>query len=77
MGTKLGANYHPPRLVQIPTKGNKWFVLITKPTELQTTSNIQVRRSAGTTDKRTAEAAMPRIAMEIYQEFDQALDSLD
>ena len=75
LGTNLGTNYHPPRLVQIPTKGNKWFVVITKPTALQGTSaNIQVRRSTGTTDKRMAEAAMPGIATEVYREFDKALD---
>jgi integrase len=74
----LGTNYHPPRLVQIPTKGNKWFVVITKPTTLQgTSSNIQVRRSTGTTDKRKAEAAMPGIATEVYREFDKALDVKD
>lgn len=71
----MGNNYHPPRLVQIPTKGNKWFVVITKPTTLQGTSaNIQVRRSTGTTDKRKAEAAMPGIATKVYQEFDKALN---
>lgn len=74
MGTNLGTNYHPPRLIQIPTNGNKWFVVITKPTTLQGTSaNIQVRRSTGTTDKRKAEAAMPGIATKVYQEFDKAL----
>lgn len=74
----MGTNYHPPRLVQIPTKGNKWFVVITKPTTLQGASaNIQVRRSTGTTDKRKAEAAMPGIATEVYREFDRALDVKD
>lgn len=76
LGTKLGTNYHPPSLVQIPSKGNKWFVVVTRPTELQTGSNIQVRRSTGTSDKRTAEAAMPAIAMDIYAEFDAALNRL-
>lgn len=76
LGTKLGTNYHPASLVQIPSKGNKWFVVITKPTELQAGSNIQVRRSTGTSDKRTAEGAMPGIAVEIYAEFDAALNRL-
>lgn len=75
MGTRLGTNYHPPSLVQIPSKGNKWFVVITKPTELQAGSNIQVRRSTGTSDKRTAETAMPGIASQIYREFDAALNA--
>lgn len=74
MGTKLGTNYHPAKLVQIPSKGNKWYVVVTKPTALQTTSkNVQVRRSTGTTDKREAEIRSHRLAAEIYAEFDAAL----
>lgn len=70
----MGTNYHPPKLVKIPSKGDKWFVVITKPVELQgTNSNIQVRRSTKTTDRRKAEAALPGIASAIYQEFDTAL----
>jgi hypothetical protein len=74
LGTNLGTNYHPPKLVRIPSKGDKWFVVITKPVELQGSStNIQVRRSTKTTDRRKAEAALPGIASAIYQEFDAAL----
>ncbi|MCF2870775.1 phage integrase SAM-like domain-containing protein [Octadecabacter sp. G9-8] len=70
----MGTNYHPPSLVQIPTKGNKWFVVITKPQELQQASkNKQVRRSTKTTDKRLAEARLPGIANDIYKEFDRDL----
>lgn len=52
-------------------------MVITKPVELQGTfSNIQVRRSTKTTDRRKAEAALPGIASAIYQEFDTALLAL-
>lgn len=72
----MGTNYHPPKLVQIRSKGNKWFVVITKPPSLQgTSSNIQVRRSTRTTDRRKAEAALPGIASAIYQEFDSELNN--
>lgn len=71
----MGTNYHPARLVQIPSKGNKWFVVVTKPNELKSGSkNLQVRRSTGTTDKRRAESAMVRIAGKIYDEFDVEID---
>ncbi|MGO4909024.1 DUF6538 domain-containing protein [Pseudorhodobacter sp. W20_MBD10_FR17] len=70
----MGTNFHPPKLIQIPSKGNKWYVVITKPVELQGSStNIQVRRSTKTTDRRKAESAMPSIATAIYAEFDTAL----
>lgn len=49
-------------------------MVITKPVELQGSStNIQVRRSTKTTDRRKAESAMPSIATAIYAEFDTAL----
>jgi hypothetical protein len=64
--------------VQIPSKGDKWYVVITKPKELQAKSkNLQVRRSTGTTDERRAQAAMPGIAADIYKEFDAALRRLE
>ena len=51
-------------------------MVITKPLSLQfTSSNIQVRRSTRTTDRRKAEAALPAIASAIYQEFDSELNN--
>lgn len=61
-------------MVQLPSKDNKWFVVVTKPPELQAASkNKQVRRSTSTTDKRLAEARLPGIANDIYKEFDRDL----
>ncbi len=76
MGTKLGTNYHPPSLVQLPSKGNKWFVLVTKPQELQEPGkSAQVRRSTKTTDKRLTQSRLPAITNDIYGEFDKALNT--
>jgi len=78
LGTKMGTKYYPAKLIQIPSKGNKWFVVITKPKELRAGSkNLQVRRSTGTSDKREAEILMPGIATDIYAEFDTALLQYD
>lgn len=74
MGTNLGTNYHAPSLTQIPSKGNKWYVVVTKPPELQKSSkNKQIRRCTGTTDKNLAETRLPEIATKIYHEFDALL----
>ena len=81
MGTKLGTkslqSYHPPKLIQVPSKGNKWFVVVTKPKDLQRGKNLQVRRSTGTTDQRIAETRMPALAEKIYAEFDKELGGID
>lgn len=70
----MGTNYHPAKLVQIPSKGNKWYVVVTKPKALQSISkNVQVRRSTGTADQREAEIRLHRLAAEIYAEFDTAI----
>ena len=52
-------------------------MVITRPKALQgTASNIQVRRSTRTSDRRIAEAALPNIASAIYAEFDTAISNL-
>lgn len=77
LGTNLGTKFNPPSLVQIPSKGNKWFVVVTKPRELQVYSKSkQVRRSTGTADKKLAEAKSVQIANEIYQEFEEQIDAI-
>lgn len=73
MGTKVGTKYHPSTLVQLPAKGNKWFVVVTLPKALQTTKNLRRRKSTGTTDHRTAKSLQHQITQEIYAEFDEAL----
>jgi hypothetical protein len=75
MGTKMGTKYHPSRLVQLPAKGNKWYVHVTRPKELQTSKNLIVRRSTGTTDEKIARKLQYKITQEIYSEFDAALTS--
>ena len=68
-------NYHPPTLSQIPSKRNMFYVVITKPEELRDgKATIQVRRSTGTTDQRIARTRMPKIAEQIYAEWDKLLD---
>ena len=73
MGTIMGTRYHPSTLIQLPAKGNKWYVVVTKPLELQTTSSIRVRRSTGTTDEKLARSKQHGITQAIYKEFDIAL----
>lgn len=73
MGTIMGTRYHPSTLIQLPAKGNKWYVVVTKPIELQTTANIRVRRSTGTTDEKLAKSKQHAITQAIYKEFDAAL----
>jgi integrase len=73
MGTKSGTIYHPSTLVQLPAKGNKWYVVVTKPKELQTEGSIKVRRSTGTSDRRIARTVQTKLTQEIYAEFDAAL----
>lgn len=77
MGTTLGTTFHPPSLIQIPSKGNKWFVVVTKPDELRIYSKgKQVRRSTGTADKKLAETRSVQIANEIYEEFQKEIDDI-
>ena len=73
----MGTKFNPPTLVQIPSKGNKWFVVVTKPEELQAFSkNKQARLSTGTTDRRRAEALMSKITQEIYEKFQKEIDDI-
>lgn len=77
LGTTLGTKFHPPTLVKVASKGNKWFVYVTKPPELQAYSKTkQVRRSTGTTDKRRAEAVKSEITSKIYEEFQKEIDDI-
>ena len=69
----LTRDHHPPSLTQIPSKKNMWHIPITKPEALQDSKNIRVRRSTGTTDQRVARTRMPKIAEQIYTEFDSLL----
>lgn len=73
MGTKMGTKYHASSLVQLPAKGNKWYVVVTKPKELQTPGSIKVRRSTGTIDPKIARGLQLKLTQEIYAEFDEAL----
>jgi len=66
-------DYHPSTLVQLKAKGNKWYVSVTKPPQLQTPSSMQERRSTGTTDKKIAEQRQHDKTQEIYLKFDKLL----
>lgn len=71
----LNRGYAPPSLTQIPSKGNVWYVIITKPEALRGgKKNIQVRRSTGTTDHRIARTKQSKIVEEIYAEWDRLLE---
>jgi len=71
----LNRGYAPPSLTQIPSKGNFWYVIITKPEALRgDKKNIQVRRSTGTTDLRVARIKQSQITEEIYAEWDILLE---
>lgn len=70
----LNRGYLPPSLKQIPSKGNVWHVIITKPEALREgKKNIQIRRSTGTTDLRLARTVQSKITEEIYAEWDRLL----
>ena len=66
----MDTKYHPSSLVLI--KG-KWYVVVTKPKELQGGKNLQVRRSTGTTDKKIARQRQAEITQKIYQGFETDL----
>lgn len=69
----MGTKYHPSSLVQLPAKGNKWYVVVTKPKELQTLGSNKIRRSTGTVDKKIAKGLQHQLTQQIYAEFDKAL----
>lgn len=63
-------DFHPPKLIQLPSRGNVWYVVVTKPLALRKSPNDkQARKSTKTTDYKVAERRLHRIAAEIYSEF--------
>ena len=77
MGTTLGTTFRAPTLVRVPSKGDKWYVYVTKPESLQTSSSKQERRSTGTTDEKVAKERAHDIVKEIYAEFERKLGGVD
>ena len=69
----MDTTYQPSTLNQLAAKGGKWYVFVTKPTELQSRPKEQVRRSTGTTDEKLAKRKQHQITQNIYAEFDKAL----
>ena len=69
----VSGDYNPPRLVQVPSKGNMWYVSITKPLALQSGSNKQIKKSTRTTDRREAEKRVNKIVTTMYTLFDDSL----
>ena len=70
----MDTTYQPSTLNQLSAKGGKWYVFVTKPTELQSRPKEQVRRSTGTTDEKLAKRKQHQITQNIYAEFDKALN---
>lgn len=67
-------DYHAPKLVRLPSRGNVWYVVVTKPVSLRKRPNDkQARRSTKTTDFKEAQKRLHRIAGEIYAEFGNPL----
>lgn len=63
-------DFHPPKLIQLRSRGNVWYVVVTKPLALRKSPNDkQARKSTKTTDYKVAERRLHRIAAEIYSEF--------
>lgn len=65
--------YHPSSLIRLKSKGDVWYVQVTKPQELQTRNSKQERRSTGTPDKTIAKRRQHEKTQEIYQKFDRLL----
>lgn len=64
--------YYPVATLNYLTAKKKWYVYVSVPTELREKFGAQVRRSTGTSDKRTAERKLHDIATSIYAEFDKS-----
>ena len=73
----MGTTFRAPTLVRVPSKGDKWYVYVTKPESLQTSSSKQERRSTGTTDEKVAKERAHDIVKEIYAEFERKLGGVD
>ena len=73
MNITMDTTYQPSTLNKLATKGGKWYVFVTKPTELQSHPKEQVRRSTGTTDEKLAKRKQHQITQNIYAEFDKVL----
>ena len=69
MVKNLGHTYHPSTLTRMKAKGNKWYVFVTKPTELQSRPKEQVRRSTGTTDEKLDKHKQHQITQNIGVDF--------
>ena len=68
----MSRQYNKPELRRVPGK-KSWYVVITKPVELQTRNNKQIRRSTGTTNEALAKKKMHSIASQVFSEWNDAL----
>ena len=76
LNARENCDYPVHSLVQIPSKKNQWYVVVTKPEELRDgKKNIQVRRSTKTSDYKIARKLEHGIIAKIYAEWDAALDA--
>ena len=76
LNARENCDYPAHSLVQIPSKNNQWYVVVTKPVALRDgKKNIQVRRSTKTSDYKIARQLEHGIIAKIYAEWDAALDA--
>lgn len=65
---------YPAATLNYLTKKKKWYVYVSVPQELrEKLGQTQIRRSTGTSDKKTAERKLHDITAKIYAEFDKTL----
>tara|TARA_B110000971_G_scaffold212730_1_gene242545 strand:- start:19 stop:939 length:921 start_codon:yes stop_codon:yes gene_type:complete len=76
LNARENCDYPVHSLVQIPSKNNQWYVVVTKPVALRDgKKNIQVRRTTKTSDYKIARKLEHGIIAQIYAEWDVALDA--
>ena len=68
----MSRQYNKPELRRVPGK-KSWYAVITKPVELQTRNNKQIRRSTGTTNEALAKKKMHLIASQVFSEWNDVL----
>ena len=74
LGTTASIKYEKSTLKKLPSKGNYYYVICTKPHELRRNSHDKQKRlSTKTRDHREASKLWDKLEREIYAEFDKAL----
>ena len=77
MGTTLvlkHPKYNKTKLIRIPSKGNMFYVVGTKPVELYEGKTKQDRLSTGTSDERDAHRLWDKLEAQLYSKWDKLLN---